>query len=89
MISILTLLTTALLLLVIGIIGCISFDNIILMLISIELIGISINILWYCFGMYLDNIIGTVIIYYILTISACEIAIGLALLILLFTNRKK
>ena len=67
--------------------SCIFFlrkSNLILILICIELIFISINILFIIFSIIVDDIIGYFFSFFILTISAAESAIGLAILIVFY-----
>ena len=58
--------------------------NIILVLICIELLLISINIFFVLFSIYLDDIMGYLFSFFILTIAAAESAIGLAILIVFY-----
>lgn len=58
--------------------------NLILILICIELILSSINILFVSFSILLDDIIGYFFTFFILTIAASESAIGLAILIIFY-----
>lgn len=63
-----------------------SRRNIIVLLIAIEIMLTSINLLFVCFAIALDDIIGEIFSILILTISAAESAIGLALIILYYRN---
>ena len=73
---------------VIGILGIfITRRNIIVILMSIELTLVSINLLFIFFSIYLDDIYGQIFSLYILTISACESAIGLSLLVIYYRLR--
>lgn len=55
--------------------------SIIIVLISIELILLSINILFIVFSIYLDDIVGQIIALFILTLASVETSIGLSILI--------
>lgn len=78
-------LCTSLILLIIGFIGIfLSRKNLILILMSIELVLLSIELLILLISIYLDNIFGYIVIFYILTIAAAETAIGLALIIIYY-----
>jgi len=61
--------------------------NIILMLMSIELMLLAINLNYIIFSVYLDDIIGQVFSLFILTVAAAESAIGLAILTVLYNVR--
>jgi NADH-quinone oxidoreductase subunit K len=77
--------STAILLLIIGFIGIfLSRKNLILILMSIELVLLSIELIILLVSIYLDNIFGYVVIFYILTIAAAETGIGLALIIIYY-----
>ena len=61
--------------------------NIIVIIMSIELILLSVNLLFIFFSLYLDDISGQIISLYILTIAAAESAIGLALIVIYYRLR--
>jgi len=61
--------------------------NIIVILMSIELILLSVNINMVSFSVYLQNITGQIFTLFILTVAAAEAAIGLAILVVFFRNR--
>ena len=61
--------------------------NIIIMLMSIELMLLAVNINFVAFSVYLQDIVGQVFSLIILSIAAAEISIGLAILVLYFRNR--
>ncbi|RFA30578.1 NADH-quinone oxidoreductase subunit K [Alkalilimnicola ehrlichii] len=61
--------------------------NAIVLLMSIELILLSVNINFIGFSYYLNDIAGQVFVFFILTVAAAESAIGLAILVVLFRNR--
>lgn len=54
--------------------------NILITIMSIELMLLAVNLNFIIFSVYLDDIIGQVFVLFILTIAATESAIGLALL---------
>jgi NADH-quinone oxidoreductase subunit K len=58
-----------------------SRKNFIFMLMSLELMLLSVNMLFFFFSLYLDNLFGFVFIFYILTVAAAETAIGLSLIV--------
>ena len=54
----------------------------------IELMLLSANINFVAFSHYLNDISGQVFVFFILTVAAAEAAIGLAILVTLFRNRR-
>ena len=60
--------------------------NIIVLLMSIELMLLSVNINFVGFSRYLGDASGQVFVFFILTVAAAESAIGLAILVALFRN---
>ncbi len=61
--------------------------NVIVILMSIELILLSVNINMVAFSVYLQNITGQIFTLFILTVAAAEAAIGLAILVVFFRNK--
>jgi NADH-quinone oxidoreductase subunit K len=62
--------------------------NIIIILMSIELMLLAVNINFIAFSHFLGNLEGQVFVFFILTVAAAEAAIGLAILVLLFRKRQ-
>lgn len=62
--------------------------NIIILLMSIELLLLAVNMNLVAFSRFLDNMDGQVFVFFILTVAAAEAAIGLAILVVLFRNRE-
>ncbi|MBK8182288.1 MAG: NADH-quinone oxidoreductase subunit NuoK [Candidatus Competibacteraceae bacterium] len=62
--------------------------NVIILLMSIELMLLSVNFNFIAFSRFLDDSIGQVFVFFILTVAAAESAIGLAILVVLFRNRR-
>ncbi len=61
--------------------------NVIILLMSIELMLLAVNMNFIAFSHYREDAVGQVFVFFILTVAAAEAAIGLAILILLFRNR--
>ena len=81
-------LTVAASLFVIGIFGLfLNRKNVIILLMSIELILLSVNINFIAFSSYMGDMAGQVFTLFILTVAAAEAAIGLAILVVFFRNR--
>ncbi len=62
--------------------------NVVILLMAIELLLLAVNINFVAFSHYLQDIAGQVFVFFILTVAAAEAAIGLAILIVLFRNRR-
>jgi NADH-quinone oxidoreductase subunit K len=81
-------LAVAAILFTIGVIGIfLNRKNIIIILMSIELILLAVNINFVAFSAYLGDLVGQVFALFILTVAAAEAAIGLAILVVYFRNR--
>ncbi|SRR5690554_4288590 len=61
--------------------------NAIVLLMSIELILLSVNINFIGFSHFLGDLAGQVFVFFVLTVAAAEAAIGLAILVVVFRNR--
>ncbi len=72
---------------VIGMIGFLIRKNIIIMLMSIELMLNSVNISLVAFSHYLQDLRGQILVFFIIAVAAAEAAIGLAILVALFKNK--
>ncbi len=71
----------------IGVVGIfLNRKNVIVLLMSIELMLLAVNTNFIAFSRYLDDIHGQIFVFFILTVAAAEAAIGLAILIVLFRN---
>ena len=66
----------------------INRKNVLLLLMCIELLLLSANFNFVAFSRYLGNIDGQVFVFFILTVAAAESAIGLAILVVLFRQRR-
>ena len=81
-------LTVAAVLFTLGVFGIfLNRKNVIVILMSIELILLAVNINFVAFSTHLDDIVGQVFALLILTVAAAEAAIGLAILVTYFRNR--
>ena len=81
-------LTLAAILFVIGVFGIfLNRRNIIVILMSIELMLLAVNINFIAFSAYLGDLHGQVFAMFILTVAAAEAAIGLAILVTFFRNK--
>jgi NADH-quinone oxidoreductase subunit K len=74
---------------VIGLIGVIANRrSLIHVFMSIELMLLAVNINLIAFSVFLENIAGQIFVLFVLTVGAAEIAIGLAILVLYYKNKK-
>ena len=81
-------LTVAAVLFTLGVFGIfINRKNVIVILMSIELILLAVNINMVAFSTHLNDIVGQIFAMLILTVAAAEAAIGLAILVVFFRNR--
>lgn len=71
----------------IGMFGFLTRRNIIIMLMSIELMLNAVNISLVSFSHYLQDMRGQILVFFIITVAAAEAAIGLAIIIALFRNK--
>ena len=62
--------------------------NVVVLLMCIELMLLAANINFVAFSYYLNDIAGQVFVFFVLTVAASEAAIGLAILVVLFRNRR-
>ncbi len=62
--------------------------NLVILLMSIELMLLAVNINFIAFSHYLQDLAGQVFVFFVLTVAAAESAIGLAILIVLFRNKE-
>ncbi len=81
-------LTLAAILFTIGVFGIfLNRKNVIIILMSIELILLAVNVNFVAFSAYLGDLAGQVFAMFILTVAAAEAAIGLAIVVVYFRNR--
>ena len=62
--------------------------NVVILLMAIELLLLAVNVNFVAFSHYLQDTAGQVFVFFILKVAAAESAIGLAILIVLFRNRR-
>ena len=81
-------LTVAATLFVIGIFGLfLNRKNVIILMMSIELMLLAVNINLVAFSSFLGDLVGQVFTLFVLTVAAAEAAIGLAIIVVFFRNR--
>ena len=62
--------------------------NLVILLMAIELMLLAVNLNFIAFSHYLGDVAGQVFVFFILTVAAAEAAIGLAILVVLFRNKR-
>ncbi|WP_248886436.1 NADH-quinone oxidoreductase subunit NuoK [Acidithiobacillus acidisediminis] len=73
----------------IGVVGIfLNRKNVIILLMAIEILLLAVNINLVAFSRYLGNLQGQVFVFFVLTVAAAEAAIGLAILVVYFRNRR-
>ena len=88
MISLSSYLAVAAALFTIGVFGIfVNRKNIIIILMSIELILLAVNINLVAFSVFLHDVVGQIFALFVLTVAAAEAAVGLAILVTFFRNR--
>ena len=66
----------------------INRKNVIVLLMCIELMLLAVNINFVAFSRFLGDVDGQIFVFFILTVAAAEAAIGLAILVTLFRNKR-
>jgi NADH-quinone oxidoreductase subunit K len=72
----------------VGVAGVLLRRNIIIVLMSLELIFNSVNISLAAFSYYLESLTGTVFVVFNVTVAAAEVAVGLAILVAVYRTRR-
>jgi len=81
-------LTVAAILFTIGVLGIfVNRKNVIVILMSVELILLAVNINLVSFSVFLHDVVGQIYALFVLTVAAAEAAVGLAILVTFFRNR--
>lgn len=72
----------------IGVYGVLARRNGVLVLMSVELILNAVNINLIAFGAFTDNIAGQIFALFVIAIAAAEVGVGLAIVLLIYRNRR-
>jgi NADH-quinone oxidoreductase subunit K len=72
----------------IGALGVLLRRNALIMFMSIELMLNSANLLFVAFARHLGNLDGQVLVFFVITVAAAEVAVGLALIVAIFRTKK-
>jgi NADH-quinone oxidoreductase subunit K len=81
-------LAVSMLLFSLGLIGVISRRNILVMYMSLELMLNAANLALVSFSWFNQNLNGQVLVFFIITVAAAEVSVGLALIVALFRKRR-
>ncbi|MEW6615884.1 MAG: NADH-quinone oxidoreductase subunit NuoK [Thermodesulfobacteriota bacterium] len=72
----------------VGVIGVLVRRNAIVIFMSIELMLNAVNLSFVAISRYLDSLDGQIFVFFVMTVAAAEVAVGLAIIINLFRNRE-
>jgi NADH-quinone oxidoreductase subunit K len=72
----------------VGAVGVLTRRNAIVIFMCIELMLNAVNLTFVAFSRYLGNIDGEIFVLFVMTVAACEAAVGLALMIAFYKNRE-
>lgn len=81
-------LTLSAILFSIGVAGALTRRNAIVVFMSIELMLNSVNLTLVTFSSFMGDITGQALVFFVMAVAAAEAAVGLAIVIALFRNRK-
>ncbi len=71
----------------IGALGVLLRRNAIIIFMSVELMLNSANLLFVAFARYLSDLQGQVLVFFVITVAAAEVAVGLALIVVIFRSK--
>ncbi len=71
----------------IGMLGVLTRRNVLIILMSIELMLNAANINFIVFSYYLNSLRGQIFVFFVMTVAAAEAAVGLAVIVYLFRNK--
>lgn len=72
----------------IGVVGVLVRRNVIVVFMSIELMLNAVNLTLIAFSRYLNNIDGQLIVFFVMTLAAAEVAVGLAIIVAVYRNKE-
>lgn len=76
------------LLFTVGVLGVIVRRNLIVVVMSIEIMLNAANLAFITFGRFLDSMDGQMVVFFVMAVAAAEAAVGLAIVILIYRNRE-
>ena len=72
----------------IGVVGVLTRRNALIIFMSVELMLNAVNLAFVAFSRYLNTIDGQIFVFFVMTVAAAEVAVGLAIIISIFRNRE-
>lgn len=72
----------------IGVVGVLSRRNALIIFMSIELMLNSVNLTFVALSRYMNSIDGQIFVFFVMTVAAAEVAVGLAIIISIFRKRE-
>jgi len=72
----------------IGVAGVLLRRNVIIVFMSIELMLNAVNLTLIAFSRYLNNVDGQLIVFFVMTLAAAEVAVGLAVIVAVYRNKE-
>lgn len=72
----------------IGVIGVMIRRNALMILLALEIMLNAVNLSFVSFSRFLGNLEGQIFVFFIITVAAAEVGVGLAILIVMFRNMK-
>ncbi len=72
----------------IGVVGVLVRRNVIVVFMSIELMLNAVNLTLIAFSRYLNNVDGQLIVFFVMTLAAAEVAVGLAIIVAVYRNKE-
>ncbi len=81
-------LTLSAILFCIGVAGVLTRRNAIIIFMSIELMLNAANLALVAFGRFIPNVSGQVLVFFVMAVAAAEVAVGLAIIIIIFKHKE-
>ena len=81
-------LTVSAILFSIGLVGILTRKNILMILLSVELILNAANLSFVSFSAHLGNLSGQVVVFFTMIVAAAEVAVGLAIMVLMYRKKE-
>ena len=81
-------LITAAILFTIGVVGALVRRNALIIFMSIELMLNAVNLTFITFARSLNSLTGQIFVFFIIIVAAAEVAVGLAIVVLIYKNRE-
>ncbi len=72
----------------IGVAGVLLRRNVIIVFMSIELMLNAVNLTLIAFSRYMNNVDGQLIVFFVMTLAAAEVAVGLAIIVAVYRNKE-